>query len=367
MKIKKLETFTKSFVSFVKVTTDTGEFGYGQMSTYHSDITAQIFHKQIAPWALGKPWDDFEDLENFILEKEHKFPGSYVLRAMAGLDTALWDMKGRIEKKPVVSLLGGDPGRLKIYGSSMKRDITPQAEADRFMRLQDSLGIKAFKYRIGSECGRNEDEWPGRSEEIIRTINKNLDANPSKLVDANSCFAPQRAIELGHILEDNGVSHYEEPCPYWKPEQTLEVTNALNIDVAGGEQDCDLRVWKDMIDRGIVNIIQPDIMYMGGLTRSLKVAKMAADEGIPCTPHAANLSLVTVCTMHFLKAIPNAGKYLEFSIEGEDYYPWQQNLFLDDPFSVKEGSVTITDMPGWGVIINPEWLENSEYAVSEMQ
>ena len=96
MKIKKFETFTKSFVSFVKVTADTGEFGYGQMSTYHSDITAQIFHKQIAPWVLGKPCDDFEDLENFILEKEHKFPGSYVLRAIAGLDTALWDMKGRI-------------------------------------------------------------------------------------------------------------------------------------------------------------------------------------------------------------------------------------------------------------------------------
>ena len=122
-----------------------------------------------------------------------------------------------------------------------------------------------------------------------------------------------------------------------------------------------------MIDRRIVNIIQPDIMYMGGLTRSLKVAKMAADKGIPCTPHAANLSLVTVCTMHFLKAIPNAGKYLEFSIEGEDYYPWQQNLFLDDPFSVKEGDVTITDMPGWGVIINPEWLESAEYKISEIK
>ncbi len=367
MKIKKLETFTKLFVSFVKVTADTSEFGFGQMSTYHSDITAQIFHKQVAPWVLGKSCDDFEDLENFILEKEHKFPGSYVLRAIAGLDTALWDLKSKIEKKPVVSLLGGDPGRLKIYGSSMKRDITPQAEANRFMKLQDSLGINAFKYRIGSECGRGEDEWPGRSEEIIKIVNKNLDSNTSKLVDANSCFSPKRAIELGRILEDHGVSHYEEPCPYWKPEQTLEVTNALKIDVAGGEQDCDLRVWKDMIDRKIVNIIQPDIMYMGGLTRSLKVAKMAENANIPCTPHAANLSLVTVCTMHFLKAIPNAGKYLEFSIEGKDYYPWQQNLFLDDPFSVKEGRVTITDMPGWGVIINPEWLESSEYAVSEMK
>ena len=84
---------------------------------------------------MEHPCDDFEDLENFILEKEHKFPGSYILRAIAGLDTALWDMKGRIEKKPVVSLLGGDPGRLKIYGSSMKRDIKPQDEANRFMKL----------------------------------------------------------------------------------------------------------------------------------------------------------------------------------------------------------------------------------------
>ena len=128
-----------------------------------------------------------------------------------------------------------------------------------------------------------------------------------KLVDANSCFNPSRAIEFGHILEDNGVTHYEEPCPYWEPNQTLEVTNALNIDVTGGEQDCDLRIWRDMIERKIVNIVQPDVMYMGGLTRTLKVAEMAAQKNISCTPHAANLSLVTMCTMHFLKAIPNAG------------------------------------------------------------
>ena len=84
-----------------------------------------------------------------------------------------------------------------------------------------------------------------------------------------------------------------------------------------------------MIDRKIVNIVQPDVMYMGGLTRSLKIAKMAEDSNIYlCTPHAANLSLVTMCTMHFLKAIPNAGKYLELSIEGEDYYPWQARIYL---------------------------------------
>jgi len=366
MKIKKLETFTKPFISFVKVTDDENNTGYGQMSTYHADITAQIFHKQVAPWVLGKSWYDFEDIENLIMEKEHKFPGSYILRAIAGLDTSLWDMKGKIENKPVVSLIGGEPGELRVYGSSMKRDITPRDESERFKKLQDTLGINAFKFRIGAECGRGEDEWPGRSEEIIKIINQNLDPNTAKLVDANSCFSPKRAIEIGHILEDNDVSHFEEPCPYWEPEQTLEVTKALKIDVTGGEQDCEFRIWKDMIDRGIVNIVQPDVMYMGGLTRSLKIAKMAEEKNLPCTPHAANLSLVTMCTMHFLKAIPNAGKYLELSIEGADYYPWQQDLFMNDPFLVQDGKVKISDAPGWGIEINQNWLNTADYSISEI-
>ena len=98
MKIVKLETFTKPYVSFVKITVEDGSIGYGQMSTYHADITTQIFHKQVAPWVLGKEYFDFDDLEDFIFEREHKFPGSYLLRAIAGLDTALWDLKGKNRK-----------------------------------------------------------------------------------------------------------------------------------------------------------------------------------------------------------------------------------------------------------------------------
>ena len=366
MKIKKLETFTKPFVSFVKTTLEDGSVGFGQMSTYHADITAQIFHKQVAPWILNKSWEDFDDIENLVLEKEHKFPGSYLLRAIAGLDTSLWDLKGKILNKPVTALIGGIPGDLKVYGSSMKRDISAMDEADRFKKLYQEKGIDAFKFRIGAECGRGLDEWEGRTEDIVRTINKSLDSSLKKLVDANSCYSSDQAIEIGKLLEDNNVSHFEEPCPYWDPEQTKKVTDALSIDVTGGEQDCDLRIWKDMVERKIVNIFQPDVMYLGGLTRTLKVAKMIEQAGYICTPHAANLSLVTICTMHLLKAIPNAGPYLELSIEGKDYYPWQQELFLDNPFEVKNGCVNISDKPGWGAEINPNWIDTAEYKVSEI-
>ena len=373
MKIAKIESFSTKDLAFVRVTTDSGATGMGQMSSYHADITTMVFHRQVVPWVLGRQLDpdnptaDFADIAAFVHEREHKFPGSYVRRALAGLDTALWDLMGKLAEKPVASLIGGSPGRLRAYASSMKRDITPTDEAARMCALRDQYGFDAFKFRVGAECGRGVDEWPGRTEEIIPVMSRALGDDVVRMVDANSCFGVERAIEVGRMLEDHGITHYEEPCPYWRPDQTVQVTNALDIDVTGGEQDCDMRIWQHAIDNHIVDVMQPDVMYMGGLTPTLEVAAMAEAGGFVCTPHAANLSLVTICTMHLLRAIPNAGPYLEFAIEGRDYYPWTEGLFLGDPFRVEDGHVTITDTPGWGVDVNPEWLERASYVVAEAE
>ncbi len=360
MKIARLETFADETVAFVRVTTDGGEQGWGQVSTYNADITARVFHRQVAPHALGTDALDFDDTLDRIAEREHKFPGSYLRRAMAGLDTALWDLRGKLEDRPVVALLGGEPGPLRAYGSSMKRDIAPAEEARRLCRLRDEKGFDAFKWRVAAECGRDVDRWPGRTEEIVPAVARALGDGVAKLVDANSGFSPARAIEVGKLLEDEGVSHFEEPCPYWELEQTKEVADALSIDVAGGEQDCDLTTWRRMIAMRAVDIVQPDVMYLGGVNRTLRVARMAAAAGLPVTPHCANLSLVTLCTMHLLPALPNAGKYLELSIEGLDYYPWQDGLFEGEPFRVADGKVTVPDAPGWGVEIGRNWLDGAD-------
>jgi L-alanine-DL-glutamate epimerase-like enolase superfamily enzyme len=341
-----------------------GSVGWGQLSTYNSDITADVFHRQAAPWVLGEEAWPIDPLIDRIEEKEHKFPGAYLKRAMAGLDTALWDLESKRQEKPVVALLGGKPGRLRTYASSMRRDITPAQEAARLVRLRDEKGFDAFKWRVGAECGHDVDEWPGRTEAIVPTVARALGDRVAKLVDANSGFSPPRALEVGRLLEAEGISHYEEPCPYWKLDETKEVTDALELDVTGGEQDCDLATWARMIEMRAVDVVQPDVMYMGGISRTLKVARMAAAAGLPCTPHSANLSLVTLCTMHLLGALPNAGKYLEFSIEGADYYPWQEGLFLEDPYVVCDGQVTIPAAPGWGVEINPRWLDAATYECS---
>lgn len=365
MKTNRIESFCDRFVGFVRVTAEDGASGWGQVSTYNADITAEVLHRQVAPWVLGQDTSDLDDVLDLVTEREHKFPGSYLRRAMAGFDTAIWDLRGKQAGRPVVELLGGTPGPLRAYASSMKRDITPAEEAVRMQRLRDEKGFDAFKFRLGAEVGRNRDEWPGRTEEIISTMRRELGPDVELLADANSCFSPARAIEVGRLMEDHGLCHYEEPCPYWELEQTKQVADALAIDVAGGEQDCDLTVWRRMIDIRAVDIVQPDICYLGGISRTLRVARMAEAAGLPVTPHSANLSLVTLFTMHLLRAIPNAGKYLELSIEGPDYYPWQENLFVASPYEVSDGQVVVTDAPGWGMEVSPEWLARSSYRMSE--
>ena len=363
MRIKRLETFSTKFIGFVRATLEDGSAGWGQVSTYNSDITADVFHRQLAPWVLGQEAFPIDPLIDRVQEKEHKFPGSYLKRAMAGLDTALWDLKGKRQEKPVVALLGGRPGKLRAYASSMKRDITPEAE--RFRKLRDQHGFDAFKFRVAAECGHDVDEWPGRTEAIVPAIRRALGPDVALLVDANGGFSPKRAIEVGKLLQDQGVEHFEEPCLYWELEQTREVTEALDLDVTGGEQDCDLPIWKVICGQHIVDIAQPDVLYCGGIGRALQIAKMAAAAGMKVTPHAANLGLVTLFTMHLLAALPNAGKYLEFSIEEADYYPWQYGLFRSDPYRVEEGRVTISAEPGWGIEIEPEWLAKARYQISE--
>lgn len=365
LRIKSIETFCTPLIGFVRVTAQDGTSGWGQVSTYNSDLTCEILHRQVAPWALGRGMEALEAVIAEIPLREHKYPGTYLRRAMAGLDTAVWDWRGKLAGKPVAELLGGTAGRVRAYASSMRRDITPEDEAARLIALRDAHGFDAFKVRVGAECGADRDEWPGRTEAIIPVIRKAMGPDAALLVDANSGFGPARAINVGRMLEDHGYEHFEEPCAYWELEQTAEVTRALSIDVAGGEQDWDLQNWKRMIALKAVDIVQPDILYVGGMSLAMEVAKMGHAAGLPCTPHSANLSLVTLFTIHMLRALPNAGRYLEFSIEGDDYYPWQRDLFRNDPYRITDGNAEISDEPGWGVEINPEWLAKAAYKCSK--
>src|SRR5262249_56113056 len=100
-------------------------------AAYDGDITVVVLERQVAPHVLGQDDGDLTALGDRVMEREHKFPGSHLVRAIGGVDTALWDLQGNRAGKPVCELIGGSARRLPVYASSMRRDIEPAAQAAR--------------------------------------------------------------------------------------------------------------------------------------------------------------------------------------------------------------------------------------------
>jgi len=359
--ISKVESWTQGPYGIVRVTTRDGGEGYGQLSSYEPDITATVLHRQVARQVLGSDPARIDALVDRVIDANMKFPWSYVCRALAGVDTAIWDLYGKIKGKAVCELLGGTTAPFPVYGSSMRRDISPEDEAARMVKLRDTRGFRAFKVRLGVPTGHDRDAAPGRTERLIPTVRKAVGDDIQLMGDGNSCFTPPKAIEVGRRLEDQHYFWFEEPCPFWELEWTAEVAAALKMHVAGGEQDNDLAQWRRMIRMNAVGILQPDLCYVGGLTRAWRVAKMGQQAGKLVVPHSSHLSLVTLFSLHFLAAVPNAGPFVEFSIE-EDANAGER--LYSPSLKVQDGKVKIPDGPGWGVKINPAWLEKAAYLKS---
>lgn len=362
--IAKIESWTRGAYGMVRITTNDGREGIGQLSSFEPDISATVLHRQVARQVLGSDPARIDDLVDRVMDANMKFPWSYVCRALAGVDTAIWDLYGKIKGKPVCELVGGKTDPFPVYGSSMRRDISPEDEAARLAKLRDSLGFTAFKVRLGVPTGHNRDAAPGRTEKLIPAVRKAVGENVRLLADGNSCFTPPKAIEVGRRMEDHRYFWFEEPCPYWELEWTAEVASALKMNIAGGEQDNDLAQWRRMIHMNAVDILQPDLCYIGGFTRAWRVAKMGQKASKLVVPHSSHLSLVTLFSLHFMAAISNAGPFVEFTIEGDVN---QDEAIYSPALVVKDGKVKIPDGPGWGVKINPAWLENASYQKSEMQ
>ena len=225
--ITKVESWTQGPYGIVRVTTNDGREGWGQLSSFEPDITATVLHRQVARHVLGSDPAQIDALVDRVIDANMKFPWSYVCRALSGVDTAIWDLYGKIKGKPVCELLGGKTDPFPVYGSSMRRDISPEDEAARLVKLRDERGFKAFKVRLGVPTGHDRDASPGRTEKLIPAIRKAVGDDIRLLADGNSCFTPPKAIEVGRRMEDNRYFWFEEPCPYWELEWTAEVAAAL--------------------------------------------------------------------------------------------------------------------------------------------
>ncbi|GAA1001437.1 mandelate racemase/muconate lactonizing enzyme family protein [Subtercola frigoramans] len=354
MIITSIDTFRRDDnFALVRVRTDDGAEGWGQTSPYLASQSAALIESTVSTFFLGtNPWDLEATIETMV-RATWKFYGTVLWRALCGIDTAVWDLLGKATGQPVYRLIGGKlRDSIPLYGSSMRRDISPQDEADRLVGLQRSHGFGAFKIRIGDNMGRDRDVYRGRTEEIIRVCRERLGDGVVLHADANSGYSVAEAIRVGRLLEDQGYGHFEEPCPYPQIENTARVAAALDIPIAAGEQDQLLDQFHRIIQMRGVDIIQPDIGYCGGISRARRVTSMAEAAGIPTTPHCANQSMLQMFTLHLAVSQPSVYQFQEWNIEP---FEWVNGYFDGLP-EVIDGSVTLTEDPGWGVEIDPDFV-----------
>lgn len=363
MKIKKVQSFYRNNICVVKIISEDGAYGFGQCAPHNADITQLILHKQLCKHVIGKDDGDFS-LADKVLLNEYKFTGSYICRAISGIDTALWDLKGRREKRSVASIIGIKRERIMIYGSSTQRDIPVSQEIARMQKLRNDYGYGAFKLRIGIPNGNDRDNWPGHSEDLVRQCHKELGPHVELYADVDGGFSLNKCKEFLPLLAQNNVKFLEEPCPYWELEKTKEVQEAYKnsgVMVAAGEQEYMFSRIKRMFRENMVDIFQPDICNIGGFSRAYAASRLAANANIFTAPHVEDNSMLLPFTIHLMAVVDKPWRAMQHPI---DRQPWAEGLLKTRP-EVKDGYIRVPQGPGWGFEPSPSWLSSARVAVSE--
>ena len=317
-----------------------------------------IFQNRVRRFFIGK---DACQIEKLLVQlyrhgSNYKWQGLAFWVCQAALEMGVLDLIGKVRGVPLGELFGDVRRRdIGIYRASGNRRNTPEQEADVLRRFIAETGAKAVKIRLGGRMKQLEDTRPGRTEKLIPHIRKVLGDQITLYADSNSSYGVKDAIRIGRLLEENDYAFYEEPVPFDHLWETKQVTEALKIPVAGGEQEYSMRRFRWAIENRAMDVVMPDLHYNGGFIRSVRVARMADAAGLKCTPHMSGSGLGYVNVLHFASFVPNITDHQEF--KGTSDIPCASKTSSLKPTN---GTVICPSEPGMGVEVDPDYIKKSK-------
>jgi L-rhamnonate dehydratase len=273
------------------------------------------------------------------------------IHAISGIDIALWDIKGKVEGKPVFELLDGgvQRDRVRAYASRLMPD-TPDEVTEAVAELTDQ-GFTAIKLGWGP-LGSDP-----RQDVALATAAVEAANGAAILIDAGLGYGrdAKAAIGVARELERLGVFWLEEPFEPDEYEAYAELADAVDVRVAAGEQDVTWWGFRELIDRGHVDVVQPDVTRCGGITETLRIAKLAREHGIETVPHAWKSGIIKAASLHVNAVLPEAEAL------------FQEYCVADTPINTRltnerlpiepDGCVAVPREPGLGVTLDEEILE----------
>jgi L-alanine-DL-glutamate epimerase-like enolase superfamily enzyme len=342
--------------TLVRLHTDEGPVGLGQFISRWENAPAYAawFIDRFKPKLVGR--DPFHS-EGLWEELFFFAGGRYGAQQVAAIDMASLDLQGKATGRPIYDLLGGAARtEIPMYWSigSGFRKSPEEMRAD--VEKGWESGFRAFKIRMDWHELRL-DTNPEKDFAMFTLCREFLPEGIPLGFDANGGYTVSTAIRQGMRMEALGIAHFEEPVPPHDLRGLRQVADALTVPVSAGEFEISRWRFRDMIDIGNPDILQPDILNAGGPTEVKRICDLAQVYSKPVMPHSPDAGIASFASLHVFATQTNGTLPHEYSPEGFDWDVQRVQALFEEPILPVDGKITLSDKPGLGLTLIDEALQ----------
>lgn len=352
-------------------TSDSSIFGWGEAAMWggpHS-VSAKVLSDEIAPLVIGEDPRQPEYIWEKVYQSTYYHGRKGMLIAcLSGLDIALWDIVGKCAGEPLWRIFGGFARPLTSYASAgyYRRDYgLDRLAAD--VAAAAKAGFRGYKMKIGNvpqvvHGGVLRDvPMRGSFEDDVKRVRTAREAlgDRNLMVDANTSLSSRMAMRYAAAIEPLNVRWFEEPTQPEDIEGCAELARRTRIPVAGFETETGKYQFARLIDAGAVQVVQFDVLQVGGFTEARKIAAYAQMRHLPVTTKNYSTAVSTAATLQLLYALPNAD-YFECDQDPNDL---RDDLAREPLYVMEDGLAVPNERPGLGIDIDDAVLER--YRVEE--
>ena len=358
-------------VHLVEIETDEGITGWGECFGPGNIALANkyIVEKVIQPLIIGEDPINKEyiwhKVYNLLRDSGQK---GMPIQALSGIDIALWDILAKKAKLPLYQLLGGKTNsKIPVYGYGMmlqKKSVEELCEL--FKKEANQIkekNFKAMKMKVG--LGPKEDL------KLVSAVREAIGNNFKLMVDANHAYNKNDALYVGKGLDEMEIYWFEEPVAPEDYDGYKELKEKLKTNIAGGEAEFTKYGWNQLIKNNCIDIAQPEVCGLGGITEYLKVSALAQSNFIPIVNHVWGSALSVAVNLHLLTSLPYMPGGLFPTKSMLEFDTTEKNIFITDlaeeKFSIldqvkdKDGFASPSENIGIGINPKKEFIKEYQY------